>query len=416
MLRNKKTLLTLLSLYCSHLVAMNMLQPYDPFVMPPLPTEKGKFHVVTFVETGVSSAQGYDEDGHKVDVLRIWNNDQNALKMLDGFPVTSLVGQKRLQVNVHDDGVRGHFLVCSDLDLQAAFGLAAHYAFTKSVLFGLYLPVYSYKLKNVTWNEQTKDITFEDQQVKQNLTNDFFNNVFELDECLELCGWNRTGVGDLTAMLRIVTDHPQLKPTLKNVRLQGKVGFSFPTGLKEDENKIFAFPYGGNGAFGLVFGGGLELTIHNFFKGGFDVELSHYFDHTKKSRIKTAKDQTELLLLKKLDVHKDYGFNQQFTLFGEFYNFFKGFTFKLGYQYKKHDDDTITFDNHEFATDTANTAESLKDVTMHSFLVRAAYDFEPHMDYDSRVKPYIGIFARLPFNGKRSAQVKTVGVALGVDF
>ena len=52
---------------------------------------------------------------------------------------------------------------------------------------------------------------------------------------------------------------------------------------------------------------------------------------------------------------------------------------------------------------------------MHNAFFGFSYD-GAHDNDDSRCHYYISGFVKFPFNGKFSAQVKTVGVVLSVDF
>ena len=112
--------------------------------------------------------------------LRIWQPEQNALKMLQGFPEDSPITQLRNQLDADDNGKRGHFLVSSDFDLRYSAALAARVRFLKDFSFAAYLPFYSMELKNVHWHDQTEDITDEDLRVKRLLNDDFFALVEEL--------------------------------------------------------------------------------------------------------------------------------------------------------------------------------------------------------------------------------------------
>ena len=115
-------------------------------------------------------------------------------------------------------------------------------------------------LKNVQWVNKTLNVSAGDQSVRQNLTNDFFANVATLGDGLYLGDWSRTGIGDLVLMMDWVQDFYQYKPLLKNTRVNWRIGFNFPTGLREDEDKVFARPFGFDGALGLIFGFGWALT------------------------------------------------------------------------------------------------------------------------------------------------------------
>jgi len=393
--------------------AMNLLQPYDTIIRPPF-TGKYPWQISLYGETGFGT-KALNSCGDCANVLRIWHADQNALKMLEGFSVESPIGQKRIQLDANDDGTRGHFLVCGDLEFNYSIAFAVRYGFLPHWSIAAFLPFFSMRLKNVCWEDQTKDITDADLRVKEFLTDDFFTNVCELGG-LDLTGWKRRGFGDLVLMLEWFEHFPQTKPLLKDVQIDWRLGLNIPSGKRQDEDKLFALPFGYDGGLGLIFGLGLDLTFGKNLKGGVDVQLTQVFGDTRTRRIKTQSDQTELLLLQKVQAYKDFGLIQRFNLYFELFKVLKGFSLKTAYQFLKRGDNEISLNTQDFSSEIANSAVSLQEITMHHFILDASYDFGELVGEDARVKPYLGFYIRIPFNGKRVALNRTVGAVFSLDF
>jgi hypothetical protein len=396
------------------LVAMNLLEPYDTIIRPPF-DGSFKWQITGIGETGFGN-ESFNQHGQVCDVLHIWQTEQDALAMLNGFAPNTPQGQLRTRLDANDAGTRGHFRVTSHFKYHYGLSLALRRGFLQNYSLALYLPMYSMELKNVCWQDLTQSRDDADVRVKELLTNNIFSNVCTLGESLSLQGWKRTGVGDLTVMLEWFRDFPQPKPLLKLVNLNWRIGLNIPTGKPIDQNETFAFSFGNDGAASLIFGFGLNLNLGSYFKTGVDVQLTQIFDNTRVRRIKTAIDQTELLLLQKTAVHKDFGLTQRFNLYIEFYKVFKGLSGLIGYQYKKHGDDTVSLCSNNFSNNIANTAQSLQEWTMHQAIVKLSYDFAENMRDDAPVVPYLALFSRIPFNGKRVAMARTLGVELAVNF
>ena len=398
---------------CAH--AMNILHPYGTLIRPDYDPYR-RVQVVVFAERGFHRAKGFDEDGDSVDVLRIWQKEQNTLAMLEGFDPASDIGQLRTRLDANDDGTRGHFLVNGRLDLDVGFAVAARLFFHDNWSINAYLPVYKMELRDIVFQDQTKNVTEADQRVKTLLTNDLVANVKRLGNGLDLSGWKRSGAGDLILLLEWARNFYQYKPFLKNVCVNFRAGLSIPTGKRTDEDKIFAIPFGNDGAFAIPFGFGLDLTLGRYVKIGLDVQLTHIFGNTRLRRIKTNENQTELLLLAKTQAHRDFGLTQRFNLYVQFYKFLKGLSFKVGYQFRKHGDDEFALKSNIFSQEIVNTAERLQEWTMHHIITKTTYDFGVHLDEDARIRPEFSIFTRLPFNGKRVALIPTVGAVFSFDF
>lgn len=401
-------ILNIFFIFPTSLFAMNIIKPFDIFLHPQMRKDK-KFQIFAWAETGLK-ANGYDLCRNKVNVLRIWNRDQNALAMLNGCDPETPIGKLRARLG-DDDGCRGHFCVDGELKPIGAT-IAARYFFPYNISLGIYIPVYSMKLDNVLWKNLTP---LGDTVVRENLTNNFPARLRELG-CLDICGWRRTGLGDALLVGEWQGNFKQNKPMLKNVIIDARLGLSLPTGLKQDEDKIFALAFGNDGAWGIMIGGGLDLVWANYFRAGFDVELNHLLGNKKVRRIKTALDQTELLLLQKECAYKDFGLTQQFTLHAGIFKLLGGLTLDIGYRFTKHGDDSLRLETTCFSDKIANSAESLKEWTSHQMLIRTDYDFGYHMNEDATVIPTVSFFVRVPFNGKRIALSPSFGAILTFDF
>lgn len=394
--------------------AMNFLYPYDTLIRPDY-VAGTKFQFDFFGETGVKDAQGYNSNSNSVNPLLIYSCDQNALAMLDGFAENSLQGQLRKALPV-DNGVGGHFVVNGDLTVRFGGAFGFHYFFLPNTMLTLYLPVYAQRLKNVAWYNQTPDNTAADRTIRELLTDNFFDNVSRLGAGLNLLGWNREGFGDASLLVEWFKDHPQqYRPMLKNIRLNGRFGFTLPTGLKEGIDTIFAYPFGNNGATGVLAGGGLDALLGQQFKLGFDVQLIQPFATMVERRIKTSISQTNLLLLEKSCVQMEFGIIQRFNLYIQAYHVVKGLSAKAGYQFYKRGDNTITIINNNFSSGIANSDPALQEIMIHQAEFEVTYDFGVHMK-DDAIKPALSIFTRVPFNGTRAALAQTVGVVFSLMF
>ncbi len=413
-MRIQQLIFGLLIFLMSPISAMNLLRPYDTLIRPAY-SHNYPFQVSTILEGGVSG-RGYNSDNVHVNPLNIWQCTQNSVAMLNGFPADSEIGKKRVAVDACDDGTRGHFCLDSDWDVRFAGSVNLRSFFGNAWSLSAYLPFYVMELKNVCWIDQTKDLTQEDQRVKELLTDDIFANVCELGDGLDLQDWRRSGVGDLTLLVEWFQDFPQPKPLLKNVRVHWRAGVGLPTGLRQDEDKILALPFGRDGAFSLPFGMGLDLTFAFYMRIGFNVDLLHTFGNTRCRRIQTAADQTDLLFLKKTQVHKDFGLRQYFSLYAQVHKLVKGASLLLGYEFTKQGEDQIALKGNCFSSTIANMAQHLREWTMHELIVRADYDFADLLGPDASANPRLSLYARLPFNGRRIAAESMIGVTFAIDF
>jgi len=418
MIRYARTIFALLIFMVSDrawaIFAFDLIRPYDHYLWTG-PQTKGTFQF-NFYGSSSSDERGVRWDHTKIcNVLQIWNCDQNVLAMVQGFDPNSAIGQVAAELNnVSDDGVRGHLIPSAKFHMAEA-GFGVKYWLPNSFSIGVFVPFMHMELKDIKWCNCTKDITEGDLLVRELLTDNFAQNVCNLGG-LDICSpWKRIGIGDVSAVLEWERYFPQPKPILTNVLLSVYLGASLPTGKRQNEDLLFALPFGYDGSPGVLFGGSLGLTWKHHFVGGVELNLTQLIGDTRLRRIKTACDQTELLLLAKTMAHIDWGFIQRYRLYLGTHNIMKGLSFNLNYQFQKQGDSNIALCSNDYINDVANSAESLKQWTLHHIGFDVSYDFGYDLD-DVRLKPCVTIFYRNCFKGRRAIRTNKLGFAFVLTF
>jgi hypothetical protein len=419
-INQKKTiiLLTIMSLPFQLLgfFPINFFKPWDINLRPP-EWCGAPLQLTGYYEGGLK-ANGFNADNQSVNVMQIFNSTQDSLAMLKGFPANSpeSIFFNTILMDPQDDGVRGHFTVTGNFNLLANAVLCGRYHFAHNIMLGVFLPVLSMRLHDVKFTDLTQDITAEDDIVKENLTDNFLQNIKQFDPALNLTGWSKTGLGDMAVMGEWLQYFPQEKEYLKNVGLNIRAGATIPTGFKTDVNEILFVPLGFDGAWGLFFGAGIIINWFNYIRAGVDFEFLNLFGANSVRRIKTQADQTDFLFLAKTRVHTEYGFTQRYNLFGELYQIYRGLSASVIYQFWKHSEDKLGLFSNDFSTQIANTAQNLQDWTIHQFIFKVDYDFQSDIDDDAFIKPQLQFFYKLPFNGSRALVVHTIGAGITFNF
>ncbi|KKP96004.1 MAG: hypothetical protein US13_C0001G0142 [candidate division TM6 bacterium GW2011_GWE2_36_25] len=397
-------------------LALDFIKPYDRYLWTNEPKSKGTFQIDVY---GASSfhERGVRWDHTKIcNVLQIWQCDQNALAMVQGFDPNSTIGQLAAELNgISDDGVRGHLIPSAHFHM-AEFGISGKYWLPHGFSLGLFFPFVRMQLNNVKWCDCTKEQTEADLLTKDLLTGNLAQNVCNLGGPDICSGWKRTGIGDVSAVLRWEQDFPQSKPILTNVLLSLYLGLSLPTGKTQDEDRLFALPFGYDGSPGILFGGSLNLVWKHHFCGGVDLNFTQLMGDTRLRRVKTSYDQTELLLLAKTSAHIDWGFLQRYRLYLGANNIIRGFSFDVNYQFQKQGNNILTICTNDYISTIANSAESLKQWTIHQFGVDLSYDFGFDFAEDARLTPSIIFFYRKAFKGCRAILADKWGFSFVFSF
>jgi hypothetical protein len=403
---------------------INLFRPSDRFLMPEplIPCwggqlsigYEGAIHTRGFRDDGDDSLQAHIHASRdikrKTNVLEIYQRNQNALAALKGFDSETEEGQLSQWFNINDDnGTQGLFRPTGHLSIPLNLLLSQRFYFDHGLSFALHLPIIHMELKDVRFQRLHEARTEE-----QELAEDLLERIRQRAG-LNTQGWKRTGIGDLVAQMTWMRDFPQIKPALTNVRVQARLGVDFPTGKVRDEDRLLALPFGNDGAWGLQFGGGIDLTFCWTLRAGLDAEFLYLFPNTRCRRIKTVCDQTDLLFLTKVPVLREFGLNQQFNIYLESCNFWRGLSAKINYQLLKQNDDRIDVGSDLIDPTIVNSAESLQEWTAHSLIFSLRYDLWKDLP-DAPVLPSIMGWFKWGFNGKRAILANTLGLQLSLAF
>lgn len=395
---------------------INVFQPWNINLRPDRwPQEPWQFSL--YFEEGLKE-KGYNADNDVVDVMQIWTPKQDALAMLQGFPADApeTLFYENVLMSPEDDGIRGNLTVTGDFDLRAAGGFALRYNFANCVTLGAYLPFYSMRLKKVNFKDDTLGTSGDDLLIRDNLTNNFVQNVKQFDGALNLTGWDRTGVGDLAFTAEWLGYFPQMKPYLKEVGVNSRIGLTVPTGLRENINDILSIPYGFDGSVGLFFNAGIICNWFYRLRGGVDFLFLTLFGDQRERRIKIQENQTDFLFLAKAKVHTDYGFTQRYNLFLEAFRVWKGLSFGAAFQWWRHAEDKLTLCTDDYSTALANSAENLQEWNLGQIIFKINYDFQCDIDQCQFFKPQLLFFYKIPVTGKRAIMLNTIGLQCTFNF
>jgi hypothetical protein len=432
---NKKLLLAGALLWAPTLLSIfpiNWFQAWDFNLHRPFREKHGHVDIDFFNESSIKvvgkCAQdmpcGPNEKGPETNVLHVWQPDQNALAMLEGFSPDCPIGALAQQINIDmptnallescacpPAQGRGRIDFCGDLAIKAHTVFGTRWYMPKGFALGVYLPLSVISLCN-RHVDKTQSITADDVLTKQLVTNNLDANTERLG-CLNINDWQITGIGDLAVLADWNLFFRQNRPLLKGVQTSVRFGVNIPTAKATEINDMFALPFG-NEAFGFIAGAGLGLHLTRYFRIGADFEFLYLLSRVLDMRVKTNASQTELLLLAANPVLKEFGFTHRFNTFIELA--YKGFSFNFTYQFWRHDDDKLAMVNNCFSTNVANTAKSLEEWTYHNFIYRLGFD-SMGWDYAKYFgSPYLAFFYKQPINGKNAVLAQTLGAILNFTF
>ena len=422
----------LLYLPCAAFAPTNFFAPFDinwrTDVWPQTnvrPQEKDtytKFKLGAFAEYG-DTQHGHNSDNDRTGVLSIYQDTQSSIAMLlgapEGSPITTLARTlSAALLPATDDGCRGRFELDGNYR-EFDYTFFGQYTFLIPNLPGNFdltalVPFKERSINNIEWCDLTQDVLSADLLVKELITDNLDDVVCELGG-LKIRDFTNEGIADVVFMFRWWNDFIQIRKRLKKVRLTARVGVTIPTAGKRDPDEIFSLPLGYDGAIGIPGTLGLDLYFINHIKLGAEFQAFKLLNHTRVMRLKTAREQTDFLLLNKGSVRKKVGVQWKFNLYAQAERFFHGLSAMVAYQYIKQDDSKLHPKSHKFVSNIINTAESLKDWTTQNIIFQANYDFfEDYKDFF--IKPQLSFFAKFSLDGRRVIDPDTIGGQLAFNF
>lgn len=417
--------LTLLGLSFSSLILAfaptNFYRPSDVNLKFPHCNDK-KLQLGLNVEYG-NTMKSRDFVENKVPALRLYNETESSLAMLmgadPGTEINNLANSLTFNGNpISDDGIRGHFKLNGryeqiNLNMVSKYKLPFNSTTGKFELL-LYIPFKYMEIADVSWNEITASNLGADSVVKNRLTNDFFNNVSNLGDGLDLTGFKRFSLSDIILQLWWYNDYKQAKEYLKNVRLNVRMGLSLPTGYQRDEDKALDFELGNDGAWGIPLSALIDLDFIRDFKTGLEFEMLFLLDNTKVRRLKTNRHQTDFLLLHKGEATKSSGITWKFNLFLQ-KKLFEQLIIKIAYQYFKVDSSKLIAQTNKFDYQIINTAQTLQERKSQNLIFQLNADLFKSKN-NSKLKPQISLFMKIPIKGKRVIRAITYGAQMALNF
>lgn len=402
-------LIVIFSLIYADRSPVNLVIPYDPFIVPAELFSSQRLQFTIYGEGGVRNGYALNSHGDRVNPLALWNETENVVTMLEGSHNPKVI-ELRNRIGDQKTHNSGKIKLLGDFREKFAATISVKTSITNFFYLALYLPFYGYELDNIYYEDYTGVTSISDQIIRTEITNNLVNSMQELGN-LDITPWSRFGTGDTTIAMEWYKIFLQDRLLLKSVSVQLHAGITFPTCKRANINKLLAFSFGSNGAFSLPFGAAIDLQYGPYLHCGLDVLLIHTFAATQKTRIKTRLEQTELLLLDVANAYIDFGLTQRFILYASLQDLIPRCSIMVAYDFEKQGEDIIYLRGNEFQTTIAQTALCFDDRTMHQFIGTISY----YQKFQF-VACEFSFVTRLPFNGKRVLLVPTVGCALSFAF
>ena len=381
-----------------------------------------KFNFSTIIEMG-STQTGRNVDGNSRNILALYNDAQDVITMLKN--PTAVVKQKTGSQDPYikygyPSSNNGRAIFSGDFK-QTTLTLMGSYTLINKKIPGqisatFAIPATSKKVENVACKIPSTSTTpiFPSSIALQELITNLKTKSAEYGN-LDISDWKDSGFGDFIVTIDWTTSLKQDDENLKNITLFVKLGASIPTGKQKDEDLAFSMPFGNDGAWAFPAGLGLELDFSYNIKSGISIDLLHTLNKSRARRLKTLRNQTEILLLNKGGAVKSYGLTWGCNSFIQWYHFLRGLSAKATYQITTHHSDSLASKSSVFSNDIISTAKNLKSWYAHNIIFQLGYDFNKEFE-TAPVTPSVNLFYKIPTFSKGVIAAQTFGGQITFGF
>lgn len=193
-----------------------------------------------------------------------------------------------------------------------------------------------------------------------------------------------------------------------------KTGVLFPTGKKANLKRVFDFPYGYNGHWGLPISGDLSFGVYDWLTLGIHADSLFLFKKKQCVRMKLPGEApTGFITLGKGFAEVDPGTVWRTGGYIKADHFFRGLSLLMAFSYERQNrTHLVPCDREQFSLPQVNRAERLKSWSRSIFHFLGEYDFAHG---DSCVGPRMGFFIDHQINGKRVFDIHMSSGYVGID-
>lgn len=284
--------------------------------------------------------------------------------------------------------------------------LNAEYWINKHVKIGYYVPFYSIQLKTLSHHIDQKKKYFENA-----LLGDIFS-VYQ-SNAYHVGPYSLFGVGDSELLISWQRYFYENRDFISGIFASLRAGLYLPTVINKSQymQTFLKIPLGYDAAWGIPFGGSLEIDINLYGGAGISADCIAFFGQRMNRYVKTDMRQTDMLTLENVSSFVQPGVKESFSVYGVLHNLEKTLMTTIAYQYNKQNESDIMLCNVDYSNFIAQSSNFLDSWTNHNvlFLLEGLNAFSCfELGYE--------FFVKLGLSGCRSIVSDTCGFSFTIKY
>ncbi len=320
-----------------------------------------------------------------------------------GSKIEDPQGQFVQQFNPYTASTASQLLLFKgNLELKSITG-SIEFWITEQIKIGYYIPIYNLNLKSLAHESNNKNQFFE---------NSICKNIYHIYQQNGGVAkpYQLTGLGDSQLLFLWQNYFYENRDFISGLFASLRAGLYLPTKM-HNENYMQTFlkiPLGYDCAWGIPFGGSIEIDIGCYGGAGISADCITFFPKLMDRIIKTDMRQTDMLAINQSKALLSPGFKESFSVYLIGHDIEKTFLATLAYQYNKQNESDIILCQTQYSNLIAQTADILENWTNHNliFILQGNYDINKNDSIG-----YQGFF-KLGFSGCRSIVCNSIGIQI----
>jgi len=361
-----------------------------------------------------STRTGRNAQGNKTNVLKIYGpNDMQFLgSNVDTLDPMNPLDQILINLAAlpENDGF-GKLNSCGKFSIvEATFNFYQNLC--NGFFFQSYLPARKLRIRKITFQDLSPETgipNINNPDWQAFLTN--FNAILQQQD-LSIEPLDRAGIGDFTFYAGWARNY-QNTECLDYIDVDARIGILFPTGKKQNVDRVFDLPQGYDGHWGVPLKFNISIGAYEWLTLGFHLGALFLLERTKTLRVKTDERQNGFFKLTKARIDFDPGSILDLDLYFKADHFAKGLSFLGAYSYNHQKTSCLTPKNKQMVDARIINTDSLyASWNMHIIHFMVEYDFAKRL---SEIAPRIGFFYNHIIGGKRIFDTNIIDLFVGFD-
>lgn len=360
------------------------------------------------IDTKDNLIQSYNTKTIKTNSAQYLNLIESDFASFYGNELLSNMGQFVQQFTPYEGTTASQLVIFNGSMNMQSLSASVEYWIYDHIKIGFYLPFYRIELESLTNQKNSKNQFYE---------NSICKNIYAVyqSENSPAKPYQQSGIGDSQLLLSWQHYFYENRDFIEGLFATLRFGLYLPTGMYKDTylQNFLKLPFGYDCAWGIPFGGSIEVDIGCYGGAGISADCITFFSKLMTRNIKTDMRQTDMLICNQSMSLLEPGFRESFSVFLLGHDMNRSILGTLAYQYNKQNDSDIVLCQTDYSNVIAQTADILESWTTHNLIFILGGNIK---EFSKNIDLEYECFFKYGFGGCRAIVANTVGIQFLISY